>query len=54
MIDISKIPLGGKLSPEEQEIFERRARLDDNDDPPIVIDKNGNYTYDIDIEDNTL
>lgn len=47
MIDLSQIPFGGKLSPEDQTIFERRARaLDDINDPPIVIDSDGHYTYD--------
>lgn len=52
MIDLSHIPFGGFLSSEEQREFERRAcAVDDNEDPPIVIDEKGNYTYDIDIEE---
>ena len=48
MIDFSKLPRG-KLTKEEQEQFERRAlALDDNNDPPIIIDKNGNYVETID------
>ena len=51
MKSLSRIPLRGRLSPEEQKQFEKRARLDDPDDPPIVIDKNGD---DIDVEDDNL
>ena len=40
--DLSHIPYGGHLSDEEQKEFERRARIvDDNNDPPIVIYRNG-------------
>ena len=36
MIDLSKIPFGGKLSEEAQKEFERRAlALDDNKNPPV-------------------
>lgn len=47
MIDLSHVPFSGKLSPEDQKKFEKRAlALDDINDPPIVIDEDGNYTYD--------
>lgn len=49
--DFSKIPFGGKLPAKEQEQFERRAlALDDNDEPPVIIDKDGNRVEIIDEE----
>ena len=43
--DFSKLPIK-RLTKEEQEQFERRARaLDDNDEPPVCVDDNGNYIY---------
>lgn len=45
MIDFSKYPRE-KLTKEEQEQFERRAKsVDDNDNPPVVLDKEGNYIF---------
>lgn len=39
MKDLTKIP-HGKLSPEEQKEFERRARIvDDNNNPPVASKK---------------
>lgn len=50
MIDMSKCsfkPLDAKAQKE----FERRAlALDDNNEPPIIIDKDGNYLETIDEE----
>ncbi len=47
MIDLSHIPFGGKLPPEIQAEFERRAlALDDNSSPPVFRDKDGNYIED--------
>ncbi len=53
MIDLSHIPFGGRLSIEEQRQFEKRAlALDDNDEPPIIIDKMGNIIdYDDEAEE---
>ncbi len=43
-IDFSKVPFNGKLSEEEQKEFERRALImDDTNNPPVFIDRNGNY-----------
>lgn len=43
--DLSKISFGGKLPKEDQIEFERRAHIvDDNNDPPIIIDEAENYT----------
>ena len=39
------------MTEEEQEYFKRRARLDDNNNPPVVIDKDGNYIYDYEEEE---
>ena len=48
MKDFSKLPIR-KLTKKEQEQFERRAlALDDNNEPPIIIDRNGNYVETID------
>lgn len=45
MKDLSKLPVR-KLTKEEQEQLEKRAfALDDNNEPPVVLDKNGNYIY---------
>ena len=47
MRDVLDLPFRGIMPPEKQKQFEKRARaLDDDKDPPIVIDGNGNYTYD--------
>jgi len=45
MKDLYKLPIR-KLTEEEQEQFERRAKaLDDNDEPPVCVDDDGNYIY---------
>lgn len=50
MKDFSKLPIR-KLTEKEQEQFERRAlALDDNNEPPVIIDKNRNYVETIDEE----
>lgn len=50
MIDMAECSFK-PLDPAEQERFERRAlALDDNDEPPIIIDKDGNYIDTIDEE----
>ena len=47
--DFSKIPFGGKLSKADQIEFERRAHIvDDNDDPPVILDENGKPTLTLD------
>ena len=41
--DLSNIPYTGKLSKEDQIEFERRAKtVDDNNDPPIILDRSRN------------
>ena len=47
MKDLTKIP-HGKLTPEEQKEFERRAHIvDDNNSPPVIIGRTGKNTNDI-------
>ena len=48
MKDLSKLPYI-KLSEDEQKEFARRAHIvDDNNDPPIIIDKDGSFIKTID------
>ena len=43
--DLSKVPFGGKLPKEDQMEFERRAHIvDDNNDPPTIIDEAEDFT----------